>query len=287
MKESVRLKLLRRNPTLKTRKPIKKKKKKRETVKLGERTVARGSYDERLLQGGINLPSSVYVTLVILLSAAVLMVLTNSIGLLVGICAGPCFAYYMFVQFPNARSYKRRREAIPQLPAFVDTLGASLGTGYTMEDAFKHAAVSLPNGVLKKEMQRAVKMLEKNLPIHEALDYLLGKISGREIISLVITIKLFSDMGGRVLTPFQRLGYKIRDQQVILERASRDLVGVKQAFYVIFGLAMFVPASLLVSDPQYILSALEHDTVKWVVQGAVVVQLVCFMLFKQFTAIRV
>jgi Flp pilus assembly protein TadB len=265
---------------------VEKKKRDKDTKRL-RKAVRGGTYAERLQQAGLYVPPVVWVSTVLCVSVLMAIGLTNAIGPLVGFAVAPCFGYYYLSTYLTARAEKRRRQGVPLLPGFLDTLSASLGTGYNMEVAVEHATNSLPEGMLKTEFTRVVRMMNKGMMMNEALEYMVRRISGQEIVSIVITIRLFADMGGRGLEPFRRLGYKMREQQSVLERAGRDLVGTKQAFYVIFSLSICAPIFLLASQPSYILAAFEHEWIKYIMQGAIVVQVMCFMLFKRFTTLRI
>lgn len=251
------------------------------------RQVRRGSFAERLGQAGINMPPPVWIALVVGGSLFVSVFLTRTVGQLVGIIVGPALCHFFLSTYLTGRAEKRRNSAVPHLPGFIDTLAASLSAGYSMEIAIEHGANALPPGVLKSEFSKVTKMIEKGMTLDESLDLMGNRISGQEMVALLITIRMFSDMGGRVLTPFKRLGQKMREQQAVLERATRDLVGTKQAFYVILGLSVTAPLLMLANDPNYILEAFKHPIVKWVMQGAMVVQVACFMFFKKFTTIRI
>lgn len=283
MKEGERLKLLK----IRSTEELATKNKRAKENKRLKAQVRRGTYAERLQQAGLFVPPIIWISTVGGVALLLGIGISNAIGPLVGFSVAPAFCFYFLSTYLTARAEKRRRQGVPQLPGFLDTLAASLSTGYNMEVAVEHATNSLPEGVLKTEFMRAIRMMQKGMRLEESLDYIVRRISGQEVVSIVITIKLFSDMGGRGLEPFRRLGYKMREQQSVLERAGRDLVGTKNAFYIIFGLSICAPVFLLASQPSYILKAFADPHIKYVMQGALVVQVACFMLFKKFTTLRV
>ncbi|MBL7662678.1 type II secretion system F family protein [bacterium] len=260
---------------------------KQQSQKKTTKDAKRGSYSERLLQAGIYLPSSVYIVGIMLVAIFFGILMGRYIGPLAGLIFIPACLYYFLDVYLVARAEKRRRDAVMQLPGFVDALSASLQTGYNMEKAIDHATVALPQGVFKRELRRVTELLDKGVALDDALIVISNRITGQEIVSLLVTIRLFSDMGGRVLEPFRRLGFKIREQQAVLERAQRDLVGTKQAFFVIFGLSIIVPISLLSTQPDYLQQAFADPRIGLVMQLAIVIQLVCFLLFKHFTTLKV
>ncbi len=283
MKEAERLRQLK----YRSREEALQKKKREKEAKRPTILVERGSYSEKLQQAGIKVPASLWISFVCGGSLFAAIATTRTVGAVVGLPIGCLAAYYFLATYLLARSEKRRRLVVPQLPGFIDTLAASIGAGYAMEIAIEHATASLPLGVLKQEFTQVVRLVQKKITLEEALDCLTQRISGQEVVSLLVTIKLFQGMGGKGLTPFKRLGYKMREQQSVLERASRDLVGTKQAFYIIFFLSFTAPIFLLISEPDYIKQAFTHPVINYVMQVSLVVQAVCFILFKRFTTLKI
>lgn len=283
MKENARLRQLK----LQSIVEIKQKEKKQKAQKRARSRVPRGSYAERLQQAGLFVTPVVWFSVVISVAIFAGVTASKSVGEVVGLVAGGCIAYYFLIIYPSARAEFRRSKVVPDLPGFIDTLAASLGTGFNMEVAIEHATAALPEGILKREFRMVVKMISKSITLDEALDHIVRRIAGQEVVSLCVTIRLFYGMGGRVVSPFKRLSGKMRQQQAVLERAARDLVGTKQGFYVILGLSVLVPAALSVTQPDYIMKAFEHEVIKYVMQGAIVAQLLCFLMFKRFTTLKV
>ncbi|MCB0346455.1 MAG: type II secretion system F family protein [Bdellovibrionales bacterium] len=283
MRESERLRQLR----LANSDEILKKKETERTPRRANAIAKGGSFAERLQQAGIQAPALVYILMVVGGAGFLTVALSKGIGGLVGLCVGPCIAFYFLSTHLTAKAEKRRATVVPHLPGFLDSLGASLGTGYNMETAVLHATNSLPDGILKTEFKKVCRLTQKGFTLDEALEFALRRISGQEIVSVVVTIRLFADMGGRGLEPFKRLGYKMREQQSVLERASRDLVGTKQAFYVIFALSVAAPVFLLVSEREYIVAAFQHPWITYLMQSSIVIQVVSFMLFRRITTLRV
>ena len=209
------------------------------------------------------------------------------LGPIVGAGMVPVSIYYLIFLYPSARSESRRQQIAPHLPAFVDALVASLQTGYQMELAIEHATGALPDGPLKTELLTVSYLVEHGLSLEEALENLTKKISGQEIVSLVISLRLFHGMGGSIIIPLRRLSTKMREQQAILERGSRDLIAVKQAFYVILVLSIVAPLLLLASDTSYLLDAFREKPTTYILQVAVLIQAICLVVFRKLSLLKV
>ena len=94
-------------------------------------------------------------------------------------------------------------------------------------------------------------------------------------------------MGGRLLEPFERLAQKIREQQRAIERASRDLVQIKQAFIILGLLSVAAPVALLVVHPDYLQLAFGDPLGRLLLQAAIIVELGALLLFRKITVFRV
>jgi Flp pilus assembly protein TadB len=259
---------------------------KKKTSKYRAVLVAKGSFDERLLQSGIELPGKVFLFL-----AFVVAVAAGQLGMLLG----PFLAFYTFCltfyyvahAYIDERMIQRRNIVVPQLPAFIDGLASALGTGFNTEGAIIQAAQGMPPGLLRTELDRVVSALNKGMTIVESIALLKQRIEGREIISLCVALQLFSSMGGTMLEPFRRLAAKIRQQQQVVEKAARDLVQVKQAFLIILVLSVGVPGVLGIIQPSFISKSLNDSLGLIIFQGAVMIQLGAVIVFRKWTAIRI
>jgi len=247
----------------------------------------KGSYGEVLLQAGIRFSSTVWIGIAI--SSALIGAIASYIllGGLVALVLFPTTLIYLLISHPAACAEKRRQQVVPHLPGFIDTLAAALRTGYSMEASIEQAVTALPDGILKREFEKVVQLLKKHVPLEEAIPTVSRNISGQEVVSLSLTIRLFTGIGGRVLEPLKHLGAKMREQENVLEKASRELVGTKQAFYVIFALSVLAPLFLMGSEPEYLLKAFRNPVIGLVMQGAIATQIICMFYFKRLIALKV
>jgi Flp pilus assembly protein TadB len=242
---------------------------------------AAGGYAKRLRQAGIAVPPEAWCVLVLTASFLAAVTLIRFAGLLEGLVLGPFFAVYFLSTYPAARAEKRRAKVLPHLPAFVDALSASLQNGSTIEDSIKHAADTLPDGVLKKEFNRVGQMLAQHLPLPEALSYVSNAVCGQEIVLLVTSIRLFGDSLKVSLAPFERLAARLREQQTVLDHTERMLLFPKLAFVLLLGLCLAAPAVLALLKPHYLYPAFSDAQVKYTMQAAVAVQVICLLVLRK------
>ena len=250
-------------------------------------SVEHGSYAELLQRAGVGVSPAIWFFIILIGSIVVSIILINVVGQLTGFIVGVLSFYYFYGPFLHLRAESRRQVAVPHLPGFVDTLEASLRAGYNLDVAIVHATHALPSGVLHAEFEKVVSMIENKVSLEDALNYLTRRIAGQEIASLVISIKLFSDIGGRIIVPLQRLGKKMRQQRAVIERATRDLALPTYVFYVLLILSIIVPIVLVTNSPEYLNVALKHKTMRYIVEGAIIVQVFCFMIFRRLITLRV
>ena len=248
-------------------------------------TVSRGSYEERLLQAGILMPPRIYVGLCIAGGLAAACV-ASMLGSVLAIIAFAALTQHLLFGLVAEKAAKRRTEVIPQLAAFIDGLAAGLGTGFNTEGAIIQATQGVPPGVLREELDRVVSALNRGFSVREAMDVLKSRIEGREVTSLAVSVTLFANMGGRLLEPFRRLAKKIREQQVVVERAGRDLVQVRQAFLIILILSVGTPAFLAIVTPSYLANTLDDTMGRLILQISVGAQIGSVLLFKRMTNLK-
>jgi len=280
MRESRRLQALRLGQEDQAAAPRKKK-----VTRLEFSTVKPGSLDERLLQAGILIRKEVYFAAVFLFATGAAYI-ASVLGLVLGLFVFASAWYYALTLYLEARAGKRRQKIVPQLPAFIDGLASALSTGFNLEGAVMQATQSVPVGLLRAELDRVVNGLELGLPIDDAFGSIKRRVAGKEIISLSVAIVLFAEMGGRLLEPFRRLAQKIRDQQLVVAKAQRDLVQIRQAFNILLFLSFAAPGALLLLQPDYLDMALKDWTGRLIVQVALIMQIMALLAFKKLTTLR-
>ncbi len=247
--------------------------------------VKKGSYAEKLLQAGIGIPPRMYVLLVVMGSLLVGYI-ASFLGAFLSIFIIIVMGQYLLVGYLDDRAEKRKRIVIPQLPVFIDGLASALGTGFNIEGAIIQATQSVPEGLLRTELDRVVNCLNRGFSVNDSIAVIKQRIRGKEIISLSVALNLFATMGGTLLEPFRRLAAKIREQQTVVERANRDLVQVKQAFMILGGLSVLAPVVLSLLEPDYLKESFNDTLGRLILQIAVMMQIISVMAFKYITSLR-
>ena len=245
-----------------------------------------GVLAKRLRRAGIETDPRIFV-LMALLGAAVAGYMASFLGVLLGVCVSAVLLHYLFVGYLEDRAQKRKRKVIPHLPSYIDGLAAALGTGFNIDAAIVHSTLGVPDGILRSELDKVSAALNAGLGVKEALSLLGDRITGREITALVVCISLFASLGGHELEPFRRLAAKIREQQIITEKAGRDLIMVKQAFFIIFSLALGVPVILLLITPEYLAGAYNDAVGRIILQIGEILVLFALVGFKRMTSLKI
>ncbi|MBX7143558.1 MAG: type II secretion system F family protein [Oligoflexia bacterium] len=259
-----------------------KKKKKDRTNELAART----HFDRRLMQAGLDIPAKVY-TFIVIFAAVGIFYLGTLLGYLLAVVLSSVFVHYMFRGYLEERAEKRKRQMIPQLAPFIDAIASSLSSGFNIEAAIVASAESIPEGTLRTELDKVISALNRGFSVRESMAVLRDRIVGREIVSLSVALGLFASMGGNVLEPFRRLARKLREQQTVAERASRDLVMVKQAFYILFFLSVSAPGILMLVRPGYMSQAYNDSLGRLVLQVGAVLIVLAYLLFKKITSLKI
>jgi Flp pilus assembly protein TadB len=245
-----------------------------------------GSFSQKLLQAGIEIPVAAYIALVFGVASA-LAVAFLSMGSLLSLFLFGLTLLYGILWFPEERALKRRNLYVPQLPTFVDGLATALATGYNIEAAVKQSTQGLPEGLLRKELERVTTALERGLNLAESFSLMKYHLYGQEIVALASAIILFRDLGGRMIEPFRQLAKKVREQQAIIERAQRDLVQIKQAFTILLFLSVVVPFAVIASTPSYLALALHDPLGQLIIQIAIMCEVSALFAFRRMIAIKI
>jgi Flp pilus assembly protein TadB len=259
-----------------------KKKRKDRANELAAKTV----FARRLLQAGIETPPRVY-TFFVLLSGLGVFWAGMFLGPIFSVVLTVVYTQYMFTGYLDERAQKRKSKMIPQLAPFIDAIASSLSSGLNIEAALVASAESIPEGVLRTELDKVAAALNRGFSVRESMAILRDRMVGREITSLAVALGLFSSMGGSVLEPFRRLARKLREQQTVAERANRDLVMVKQAFYILFFLCISAPGVLTLVRPGYMAQAFNDSLGRLVLQAGAILVVLAYLLFKKITSLKI
>lgn len=259
---------------------------KRKKKGLNKRRSASSWYEKRLSQAGINIPSRLYVAVCLFFSVSSAIV-ALVLGVVFSLFILVALSYYLLWWYLDDRATKRQKRVIPQLAPFIDGLASALSTGFNIEGAVIQAVEGVPPGILRLELDRVVKALNTGFTVKESMGILKERIAGKEVTSLVVALNLFSSMGGTVLEPFRRLAKKIREQQAVAEKANRDLVMVKQAFLIIFLLAVLAPVVLMMMEPDYLMEAYRDTLGRLIFQIGAIMVVSAVLIFKKITNLKV
>jgi tight adherence protein B len=251
-----------------------------------ELALKRTPFQKKLMRAGIKRSARTYIFIWLVIASLAAFVVSK-LGMPLSVFVFGMLLYYGFSDYLEEKANKRKKKIVPQLPGFIDGLASALSTGFNIEGAIIQASHSVPPGLLRDELDKVVAALNRGFSVSEAMGILRERLTGREITSLVVALGLFSTMGGHVLEPFRRLAQKIREQHVVTEKAGRDLVMVRQAFYIIFGLSLLVPLLLIVVQPDYIGKAMNEPVGRVMFQVAAMMVCSALIGFKRITNLKI
>jgi len=246
----------------------------------------RTKFAKRLLQAGYDVTPKTYVSIAFAISTTAAY-FAYLLGPLLAIFIFIALLHFLCFGYLDERANRRQKKVVPQLAPFIDGLASALATGFNIDAAVVQATQGVPRGILRSELDRVSAALTAGFSVKESLVILRERISGREITALVVCLGLFATMGGTVLEPFRRLANKIREQQAVVEKANRDLVMVRQAFYMIFFLALSVPLVLSLVQPDYLANALKSSFGRTLLQVGEIAILAALVAFKKVTNLRI
>jgi Flp pilus assembly protein TadB len=247
---------------------------------------AKTPFARKLLQAGIETPPRIYVGAVLLSGIGVFW-LGMLLGMLFALVLSLVYVQFMLSGYLDERAQKRKAKMIPQLAPFIDAIASALSSGFNIEAALMTSAESIPEGVLRSELDKVSAALGRGFSVRESMAILRDRMAGREVTSLSVALGLFSSMGGSVLEPFRRLARKLREQQSVAERANRDLVMVKQAFYILFFLCISAPGLLMLIRPGYMAQAFNDSLGRLVLQIGAILVVLAYVLFKKITSLKI
>jgi tight adherence protein B len=194
----------------------------------------------------------------------------------------PAVAYF-FLTFKRKR---RIDKFVKQLPEALDLLGRSLRSGHSLGSGFGLIAGEMTEPI-KREFGRCFEEQNLGIPLEEALRNMCGRIPSMDLRFMVTSIVLQRQTGGDLVEILEKISRLIRERFKLAGQINA-LTGEGR----LSGIVLFLlPPGLFVStyflNREYVMSLFDEPTGRWMVAGAIVMQLIGAYVIRKIVDIKV
>jgi tight adherence protein B len=207
------------------------------------------------------------------------------LGPIAGVALGGVFGAVP-VFYVRLRQARRQRLLTEQLPDVLTLLVGSLRAGLGLSQALS-SLVDEVQPPAQTEFARVMRAVGLGMPIQDALRDMAARVGSDDLDLIVTAIVAQYDMGGNLAQTLETISETVRDR-INLLREVRVLTA-QQRFtgYVLALLPVVTGAVLFVINPGYMSGLFEPGLVRLLPVGAVVLQVIGFLIMRRIVDIEV
>ncbi len=183
-------------------------------------------------------------------------------------------------------SKRRINKFVKQLPEALDLLGRSLRSGHSLGSGFGLIASEMPDPI-SREFGRCFEEQNFGIQIEDALRNMTVRIPNMDLRFMVTSIVLQRQTGGDLVEILEKISKLVRER-FKLAGTIQALTGEGR----LSGIVLFMlPPGLFVStyflNREYVMSLFDEEIGRWMVAGAIVMQLLGAYVIQKIVDIKV
>ena len=189
-------------------------------------------------------------------------------------------------QFFSFKRKRRMHKFTKQLPEALDLLGRSLRSGHSLGAGFGLISSEMPKPI-SEEFGRCFEEQNLGIQLEDALRSMTVRMPSMDLRFIVTSIVLQRQTGGDLVEILEKISKLIRER-FKLHGQIQALTGEGR----LSGIVLFMlPPGLFVStyilNREYIMSLFDDPTGRWMVAGAIVMQLIGAFVIRKIVDIKV
>jgi tight adherence protein B len=184
------------------------------------------------------------------------------------------------------RKNKRIANFNRQLPEALELLGRSLLAGHSLGAGFGLVAAEMPEPI-KREFGRCFEEQNFGITLEESLNAMTERIPNMDLKFLATAIILQRQTGGDLAEILEKIGRLIRERFKLAGQIQALTGEGRLSGIVLFALPPFLFVVMYFLNREYILSIFKEETGRWMISGAIVMQLIGAFVIRKIVDIKV
>jgi len=190
------------------------------------------------------------------------------------------------IPYLRFRRHQRLEKFTEQFPEALDMITRSLRTGYAVGPSFQMVAEEMPDPVAS-EFRRVFEQIMLGRPVTETLQDLHNRMRTEDVRFFYVAVGIQREVGGNLAEILEKLSEVIRERFKLLEFARTLSVQQKAAAYCVAASPLVAAAALIFGSPGWFDPLWTWKYGGLVVVGALVWQLIGFLVLKRIANITV
>jgi tight adherence protein B len=190
------------------------------------------------------------------------------------------------MMYLSRRASKRREAFTTQLPDVLTLLVGALRAGYGITQAIDMLVERMvkPASV---EFARVMRAVNLGIPVNRALNDMAERAGSDDLYLVVTAMNVQAELGGNLAQILETITETIRER-IRIKREIRVLTAQQRMTgYVLAGLPIVVAIAISFISPGYLAPLFEPGMMRLVVLGAVVMEIVGFLIIRKIVDIEV
>jgi tight adherence protein B len=210
---------------------------------------------------------------------------TMRLGPALGLALGALCGYLPFL-YLRIKQNRRRRALTEQLPQVLTLLVGGLRAGYGLSQGLATLVEQLPPPS-STEFGRVTRAIELGMPVQRALSQMAERVGSDDLALVVTAINVQHEMGGNLAQTLEIIGETVRDRIVMLREIRVLTAHQRLTGYILTAAPLFLAVMFFLRTPEYMSRLLEPGLTRLLLVGAVLGQILGFLVIRRIVDIEV
>ena len=199
------------------------------------------------------------------------------------LAAAGCAMPFLVLGIKRARRFSRFSELFPDA---LDLLARAVRAGHAFTTALELIAKELPEPVAG-EFRMIYDQQNLGLPMREALQNFAERIPMSDVRIFVTALHIQRDSGGNLAEILDNLAYVIRERFKLMRQVKVYTAEGRLSLYILTAAPPVTALLMLITDPDYLKPLVTDPMGHKMVAGAVIMQIVGYLVIKKITTLKV
>lgn len=190
---------------------------------------------------------------------------------------------YMYVRFRKWRRYSRFEA---QFPEAIDLMGRAIRAGHPLSAGVRMVAEEMPDP-MGVEFRKVFEEQRFGLPFNDALLSLADRNDQVDVRIFVTAVLIQREVGGNLAEILDKLSSMIRMRFAIRRQLRTYTAQGRMSGYVLAGVPFFVGFMIYVLNPTYMKMLFTEPAGRFMILGAVLLQLIGFLWIRKIVNIEI
>lgn len=190
------------------------------------------------------------------------------------------YAYIVYMKNKRIANFNK------QLPEALELLGRSLLAGHSLGAGFGLVAAEMPEPI-KREFGRCFEEQNFGIALEDSLNLMTERIPNMDLKFLATAIILQRQTGGDLAEILDKIGRLIRERFKLAGQIQALTGEGRLSGIVLFALPPFLFVVMYFLNREYIMSLFKDDMGRWMLGGAIVMQLIGAFVIRKIVDIKV